>query len=262
MRRGFYSATVRRLLDGFPLHKNVKYCNAAAHGLIALDKPYGVMCHPNTCDINSNSLLHATYNFAEECYELNDCKRVWLLNRIDACTSGLVLVSLTKTVSDIVKQLFAKSLVQKSYYAMVFGHPKATKGVWKDRLGITNRSGQLRAFDHGNLTAVASFRVIKKIHDAPIRTLIELNPESGRTHQLRIQCAKRNLPIIGDNTYGNFSLNRSYTALKGGEKGRLFLHMQRISLRYVLDGVSHDFQADSNQTYFNELDIPILPAPI
>ena len=59
--------------------------------------------------------------------------------------------------------------------------------------------------------------------------LLELQPKTGRTHQLRIQCANRGLPIVGDRTYGDFQKNKEWG--KGGTAERLCLHAKTISLR-------------------------------
>ena len=59
-------------------------------------------------------------------------------------------------------------------------------------------------------------------------SLVKLYPKTGRTHQLRVQCAKRNLPIVGDNTYGDFQLNREIRKSTGYK--RLFLHASHIRI--------------------------------
>jgi 23S rRNA-/tRNA-specific pseudouridylate synthase len=58
--------------------------------------------------------------------------------------------------------------------------------------------------------------------------LLQLEPATGRSHQLRVQCARRHLPIVGDATYGDFRANRDY-ARHSGQK-RLFLHSHETSL--------------------------------
>jgi 23S rRNA pseudouridine955/2504/2580 synthase len=65
-------------------------------------------------------------------------------------------------------------------------------------------------------------------------SLLALWPETGRTHQLRVQAATRGLPIAGDERYGDFLANR-YLALEAGLK-RMFLHAQRVELRHPVTG--------------------------
>ena len=59
-------------------------------------------------------------------------------------------------------------------------------------------------------------------------SLLELEPRTGRTHQLRIQCAERGLPIVGDRTYGDFQRNRAFADKKG--EAVMFLHAERVAL--------------------------------
>ena len=72
---------------------------------------------------------------------------------------------------------------------------------------------------------------VRRIHLSTGRfkcALMELQPVTGRTHQLRVQCAKRKLPIVGDSTYGNFKLNRELRKVTGSK--RLFLHASHIRI--------------------------------
>ena len=72
-------------------------------------------------------------------------------------------------------------------------------------------------------------------------SLIELKPKTGRTHQLRVQCASRNVPILGDATYGDFRFNRQMAATLGSR--RLFLHAFSVSFNYRASDVSRLFEA-------------------
>jgi tRNA pseudouridine65 synthase len=74
-------------------------------------------------------------------------------------------------------------------------------------------------------------------------SLIRLEPRTGRSHQLRVQCAKRGLPIVGDRTYGDFAANRGF-AKRGGPR-RLFLHALEIGFEYKLGGREYAFSAEA-----------------
>jgi 23S rRNA-/tRNA-specific pseudouridylate synthase len=65
---------------------------------------------------------------------------------------------------------------------------------------------------------------------AGVMSLLELEPKTGRTHQLRIQCSQRNLPIVGDRTYGDFEKNRAF-AKSTGQQG-MFLHAERVKVPF------------------------------
>jgi 23S rRNA-/tRNA-specific pseudouridylate synthase len=78
----------------------------------------------------------------------------------------------------------------------------------------------------------------------PMRlSLITLEPQTGRSHQLRVQCAKRGLPIVGDQTYGNFGANRAF--VRAGGSKRMFLHSLGVSLDYEFAGRVHAFSAQA-----------------
>ena len=77
--------------------------------------------------------------------------------------------------------------------------------------------------------------------EKPRLTLIRLEPRTGRSHQLRVQCANRGLPIVGDQTYGDFARNRAFTRL--ARTKRLFLHSSETSFEYDFDGRRTSFSA-------------------
>jgi 23S rRNA-/tRNA-specific pseudouridylate synthase len=74
-------------------------------------------------------------------------------------------------------------------------------------------------------------------------SFVQLEPKTGRSHQLRVQSAHRGLPIVGDATYGDFRRNRSF-AKQGGDS-RLFLHSYRTAFTYEWEGKNHQFVAEA-----------------
>jgi 23S rRNA-/tRNA-specific pseudouridylate synthase len=76
--------------------------------------------------------------------------------------------------------------------------------------------------------------VLRAVRGPQPLALLELKPHTGRTHQLRVQCAKRQLPIIGDQTYGDFRKNREFA--KAAKTKRLFLHSLETLVRYQWAG--------------------------
>ena len=72
---------------------------------------------------------------------------------------------------------------------------------------------------------------------------MQLDPKTGRSHQLRVQCARRGLPIVGDQTYGDFRLNREFARHTGLK--RLFLHSLSTSINYELAGRDFSFSASA-----------------
>lgn len=92
------------------------------------------------------------------------------------------------------------------------------------------------------MPAESQMRVVKSRGvGADALSLIQLEPRTGRSHQLRVQCAKRHLPIVGDQTYGDFARNREF-ARRTGEK-RMFLHSLETRFEYAWKGKTFAFAA-------------------
>ncbi len=216
-----------------------------ANGLAALDKPEGVLSHPNTARDEPRSLLSARYDAGEECFEWRDAEgpgRLWLINRLDSATSGLILAATDAALAREVREQFRKRQVSKTYQALVFGRPRQETETWKDLLEVRKEQGHIRtSAGGGRLPAEAQMTLVRTADGARRLSLITLEPRTGRSHQLRVQCAKRNLPIVGDRTYGNFGANRDF-ARSGGAK-RLFLHSLATSFSYAFGGREHAFSA-------------------
>lgn len=229
-----------------PLGRGVTWLQRDARGLGALGKPAGVLSHPNEAGDEPRSLLTARYQTEGECYEWAGAdgapRRLWLLNRLDSATSGVILVAGSAELAAEVRAQFRRKSVRKVYQAVVFGSPRQPVELWRDLLAVDKRGGQIRTAAHaGHVPAESRMAVVRVARGEPRRTLIRLEPRTGRSHQLRVQCAKRNLPIIGDQTYGDFPRNRAF-AKETGEK-RLFLHSLESSFDYEFRGIRHAFLA-------------------
>ena len=109
--------------------------------------------------------------------------------------------------------------------------------------------GQIRASASGaagfSIPAESHMSVVCRAGQREGRvTQIQLEPRTGRSHQLRVQCSKRSLPIVGDQTYGNFSRNRSFAQQNESvSKKRMFLHCLETSFRYDFKGGRFQFVA-------------------
>lgn len=229
-----------------PFGKGVRVVKTDPNGLCALEKPAGMLSHPNRPSDRNRCLLVADFDAANEAYLLRNggvIRKVWLLNRLDSVTSGLILVALETELAEVVRGCFRDRKVAKVYQALVFGHARSLRERWADRMKVTAEKETVRAGDKGGLEAATAMRRLRLVPGPPALTLLELIPQTGRTHQLRYQCAKRHLPIVGDQTYGNFQWNRDF-AKRSGSK-RLFLHSGSVRVEYEFKGRRHLFEASS-----------------
>ena len=226
-----------------PLHSACTLLKSDPVGLIAVDKATGVLSHPNRKEDLSTSLLGLPYDHELEAYRDGD-RRWYLLNRLDAPTSGVILLSSEAELAAIAKEAFARHEVEKTYAAVVKGIPARKSDSWRDCLVTQKRGKALRTeVVRGKPNAISKVELLERGSGPPARSMIVLRPASGKTHQLRVQCASRHLPIIGDATYGDFRFNRDFKREKG--EGRLFLHSWKTRLQVQCGGRTLKFSVES-----------------
>jgi tRNA pseudouridine65 synthase len=228
-----------------PLGGQVRLLVRDANGLAAFDKAAGVLSHPNESQDEPRSLLTCRYDKEAQCFqwtaEGGDVRRLWLLNRLDSATSGVILAAASEKLALVIRDHFAKKQVRKAYNALVFGHPHTKAEVWRDLLAVNKKGGRVRTATIGNIPSETHFQVIRHTQKNFSTSLVRLEPKTGRSHQLRVQCAKRRLPIIGDQTYGDFGLNREFA--KATKSKRLFLHSLETAFTYEFGGKKFAFKA-------------------
>ena len=240
------SAQPDALWSAVPLGPGVRRVALDANGLAALDKPEGVLSHPNGPRDEARSLLRARYDEADECFQWQgpdgEPRRLWLINRLDSATSGIILAAADAELAREVREQFRRRKVRKVYQALVFGRPRLASETWRDVLSVSKQGGRIRtAPAGGNLPAESLMTLVGTSQGAARISLIRLEPHTGRSHQLRVQCARRGLPIVGDRTYGDFAANRAFVT--GGGPRRMFLHSLEIGFDYAFRGRECAFSA-------------------
>lgn len=240
------SARAENWWAALPLGRDVTLLTRDANGLVAFNKPAGVLSHPNETGERGRALLDAAYVFEGEYFSWTDTagaeQRLWLLNRLDSATSGVILAAASADLADNIRASFKRKQVRKLYHAVVFGAPRQPSELWRDLLAVEKRGGKIRtATSAGNIPAECRMTVARRGQREPRVTLIQLEPRTGRSHQLRVQCAKRQLPIVGDQTYGDFRRNREFAKIAGTK--RMFLHSSETSFDYTHSGRAVSFTA-------------------
>ena len=221
-----------------PWHSGVVVIKSLS-SILAVYKPCGVRSHPNDNEICRQALLEAPYDFEKEAYKIGE-KYIYLLNRLDSPTSGLLLLSTDFGTAQQVRALFKAHRVQKIYHAIVKGFFPEKPLVWRDCLDVQHKGAYIRTRctkDRGMWakTKVCLLKTIRFKNET--MSLIELQPLTGRTHQLRVQCAARGFPIFGDRTYGDFGWNKRLKA------EQLYLHAEKVS--FSLDNVTFEAEYPS-----------------
>ena len=142
------SAPEESFWASLPLGRDVKVIAHDANGVAALAKPAGVLSHPNTPSDEPRSLLTARYVLDGEVFEWIDAngatQRLWLLNRLDSATSGVILASANGELATEIRAQFKRKQIRKVYHALVFGAPRQAMEVWRDLLTVEKIAGRVR----------------------------------------------------------------------------------------------------------------------
>ncbi len=218
-------------------------------GLIAINKKAGRATHPNATS-SSNAkppMLRARYNMHDEYYswtnEEGERQHLYLANRLDSPTSGIVIAATNQEVAEAAKLAFKERTVKKTYVAICIGRV-GNEDKWGDTLMPRLDKGKLRTTEsRRGKTAITYCKFLREDLNKAKISLVELVPITGLTHQLRVQCAKRGHPIVGDATYGNFRFNKKFRA--ASKINRLFLHCAKTELTINLDGKEISFSAEA-----------------
>jgi 23S rRNA pseudouridine1911/1915/1917 synthase len=175
-----------------PITKGLKPIFDSFHFAI-FDKPSGIMVHPSSHQLNIYTLLdEIKYHFGQ---------KASLIHRIDAETSGLVLISKNAFSDMILKNMFEEKKYIKKYFAIVEGHIE--KNIKIDT-PITNDTGLIKLKMKTDLNGKESKTLINPIsyYEEKNQTLVEAIPQTGRQHQIRVHLNSVGHKIIGDPIYG------------------------------------------------------------
>ena len=187
--------------------------------IVVLNKPAGMLVHPTHRDKNGTLLNGLAYHLNKNSNG-SGTVRPGLVHRLDKQTSGLMIVAKSVRVHRVLADHFKRKLVEKRYIALVEGLVRDEEGVVESPIG---RYADLKLWnvkDDGK-DAKTRFWVRAKQADS---TLVELEPVTGRTNQLRIHCSSIGHPIVGDEQRNG----RPYE--------RLCLHAWKLGLNHPRTG--------------------------
>ncbi|MDR3144002.1 MAG: RNA pseudouridine synthase [Puniceicoccales bacterium] len=235
------------------LQGGVSLIGCDKNGLVALEKPCGILSHPNGRSSCDRALIACPYSGSEGAYVCENGSKIFLLNRLDSPVSGVLLIGLSRTVADAVKFAFKCRNVFKRYVALSKGFPRSKSGMWSCGLRKFSDGKSIKMSAGPGMFARTRYETVTSFRSRGV-TLSALNlfPITGRTHQLRIHCAMNGLPIIGDETYGDSQFNRTFREIFKND--RLFLHSAEISLTYAIGGCKFNFQAASCEDFSESLE--------
>ena len=210
--------------------------------LLVVNKPHGVLSHPNPKSAKPQAAaFEGRYDADARCFT-GPAGKVWLIHRLDQDTSGVLLGAKDENTAAACREAFEAEKVRKIYLALGAGGGLKNEGVWLDHLVTTHERHQVRTSVRRGMrpNAEARFRLLE--YSAAQRlSLVEIELITGKTHQIRVQAASRRLPLVGDDVYGSFDLNKKLRQSLGAR--RLFLHAQQIRLKHPASGQMLDVKA-------------------
>ena len=221
--------------------------------ILVVDKPAPLAVHPvgSYADMNLHSLLKKDPRWEDT--KLHFC------HRLDAETSGVILIAKNHDAARFIGKEFLASRVNKKYKALVFGRPKIAEGDINFPLGHDESSGfqTVRIVDEVNgEEAKTRYRVLETHErvDLPgsFYSYLELEPLTGRTHQLRAHLAFMGCPIVGDKIYIDLTIFQRYV-VKGLEEDmlqklklpRLALHATSLSFIHPLHKERVEYKSEA-----------------
>ncbi|MDE2335821.1 MAG: RNA pseudouridine synthase [Alphaproteobacteria bacterium] len=185
--------------------------------ILVVNKPAGIPVHPGPRKYPSLEDYFGALKF-----ELPHAP--WLAHRLDRDTSGCLILGRQKKALRRLGKLFESGDISKTYWAIVHGGPQEDEGLidgWLEKVK-TPQGWYMRVCGKKEAAqrAVTAWKVVKRAADF---SFLELKPETGRTHQIRVHCQSLGCPVIGDWVYGP-------SAKEGATLPLLHLHARAIEI--------------------------------
>ncbi len=205
--------------------------------LLVVDKPAGMVVHPAPGH-EQGTLVNALLAHCPALADGGD--RPGIVHRLDRDTSGLILIAKSERVRRALQQQFKERRVHKAYLALLDGHLQPAWGRIEAPIGRDPRHRQRMAVLPGGREAVTEYHVLETFahRNGPAAgdyCLVEAEPQTGRTHQIRVHFASIGHPVVGDGVYG-----RRKTRLP---LPRQFLHARRLGFKHPRTGRRLELEA-------------------
>ncbi|WP_420450437.1 RluA family pseudouridine synthase [Ilumatobacter sp.] len=195
--------------------------------VVVVDKPPGLVVHPGSGN-RSGTLANGLLARFPDVVDVGDRMRPGIVHRLDAGSSGLLVVARTQHAADALSAQFVDHSAGRTYDAVVWGVPEATHGIIDAPLG-RSRSDPLRmAVVADGRPSRTDYRVISAYSEPTTMSRVECRLETGRTHQIRVHLSSIGHPLIGDPVYGQ---RRPHLGLE-----RPFLHATELEFTHPTSG--------------------------
>lgn len=207
-------------LLGEDIPLNVLYVD---DNVIVVNKPAGMVVHPGAGN-QSGTLVNALLYRWPELREVGEVGRPGIVHRLDKETSGVLIVARNNEAYKWLVRQFKTRKAKKTYLALADGHPPTPSGRIEANIGRDDVHRQRMTVKYGkSRVAISEYQTVQTYAR---HTLLEVQPHTGRTHQIRVHLAFIKVPITGDKVYGRRKLSIPIE--------RFFLHANKLGI--VLPG--------------------------
>jgi len=198
--------------------------------LVVLDKPSGLVVHPSPSHPR-HTLVNALLGYSSDLSGVGGVVRPGIIHRLDKDTSGLMVIAKNDRAHQYVSAQIKERKVKKGYTALVWGTPKASNGVIDGPVGRDPLNRKRMAVVSNGRESITRYRVLKSSKEV---SLLEIFPETGRTHQIRVHLLAIGHPLVGDAIYG---------PKKKVSISRQFLHAHILGFCLPIDGKFREFRS-------------------
>ena len=167
--------------------------------MLVVNKPAGMLTHPTSIEKTNtlvNALLYHTNGKLSDC---NGFFRPGIVHRLDRNTSGLLMIAKNNDSYEFLKEQMQKHYVEKKYYAVVCGNLEEDSGTINEPIGRHRTKPEKMSVTPDGKPSVTHYKVLERFGS---HTFIDINLETGRTHQIRVHMAYIKHPVANDSLYG------------------------------------------------------------
>jgi 23S rRNA pseudouridine1911/1915/1917 synthase len=218
--------------------------------ILVIDKPVGVAAHPSVGWSGPSVLGH----LAGAGFRISTSgvpERQGIVQRLDVGTSGLMVVAKSEIAYTVLKQAFRSRSVDKTYHALVQGHPDPFRGTIEAPIGRHPTAEYKMAIVSSGRHSITHYETIEAHLGT---TLLEVSLETGRTHQIRVHMAAIRHPCVGDPMYGGDPVLAARLGLN-----RQWLHAVRLGFVHPTTGEDLVFTSAYPPDLQHALDVVDLP---
>ena len=212
--------------------------------ILVINKQKGLVVHPGNGNPNGTLVNAILAHCKGELSGIGGEARPGIVHRIDKDTSGLLIIAKNDKAHQIVSEQIKEHKVKKTYRALVRGVIKENTGTIDMPIARSKNDRTKMAVDKDGKNAITHFKVLERFQDY---TYIEVNIETGRTHQIRVHMSKIGFPIVGDGTYSNGKN-------PFGVEGQM-LHSYKLEFVHPITGKNMELTAKLPEYFENVLKI-------